>query len=88
MSKEILELITNKQIKTPEEIKMIEDYFKEHPDVTYTLINEDEDPEIRKLLLTSQPPTAHPCFVAMVDGKVVGVQTGNVRPSDIDNLLK
>jgi len=88
MSKEILELITNKQAKTPEEIKMIEDYLKDHPDVTYTLINEDEDPDMRKLLLSSQPPTAHPCFIGLVDGKVMGVQTGSISGSDIDNLLK
>lgn len=88
MGKEILELITNKEVRTPEEEQVIADYLAKHPDVSYMLINEDEDPELRKLLGNSQAPTAHPCFVGMVNGKVVGVQTGKVSESDIDNLLK
>lgn len=88
MGKEILELITNKQIKTPEEEKLIEEYLAKHPEVSYMLVNEDEDPGLRKMLGPSQAPTAHPCFIGMIDGKVVGIQTGKVSESDIDNLLK
>ena len=57
------------------------------PDLNYVRVNEDEDPDIRKIIGASQAPVNYPCFIAMVDGKIKAIASGELPASDIKSLL-
>ncbi len=85
--KEIFE-ITNTSSVTSEVMEpIIKDLVTDNPDIDYTRINHDEEPELVKLLVSSQIPTISPFFVGMVDGKVAGSASGVVSKEDLENLV-
>lgn len=62
-------------------------FITENPDVVYERINEDEEPELRKQIVNSQAPTAHPCFVAVEDGHLRGYGSGELSDKDLKSLF-
>ncbi len=85
--KEIIE-ITNTSSVTSEVMEpIIKDLVSDNPDIGYTRINHDEEPELVKLLVSSQIPTISPFFVGMIDGKVNGSVAGVVSKEDLENLV-
>jgi hypothetical protein len=85
--KEIIE-ITNTSSVTSEVMEpIIKDFVTDNPEIGYTRINHDEEPELVKLLVSSQIPTISPFFVGMVDGKIAGGVSGVVSKEDLENLV-
>lgn len=67
---------------------VVEEFLKENPDVSYTRINYDEDPDLIKLIISSQAPTISPFFVSFNDGKAVGSAAGIVSKEDLTKIIK
>jgi thioredoxin-like negative regulator of GroEL len=66
---------------------LIQAVVKENPEVSYTRINYDEDPDIIKALIASQPPTISPFFVSFVDGKAVASAAGLLSVEELNRLF-
>lgn len=85
--KEIIE-ITNTSSVTSEVMQpIIEDLVANNPDIDYTRINHDEEPDLVRSLVSSQIPTISPFFVGMVDGKIAGTTSGVVSEQDLKSLV-
>jgi thioredoxin-like negative regulator of GroEL len=59
----------------------------ENPEVSYTRINYDEDPDIIKALIAAQPPTISPFFVSFVDGRAVASAAGLLSAEELNRLF-
>lgn len=86
MVREIIEFTNTSSEESRRGAPIIMDYISKHPDVGYSRINEDEEPEIRSLIVTSKAPVVHPCFVSLEDGKVVKTHSGEITSEDLDYL--
>jgi len=67
---------------------VVEEFLKENPSVSYTRINYDEDPDLIKLIISSQAPTISPFFVSFADGKAVGSAAGIVSKEDLAKIIE
>jgi hypothetical protein len=87
VSKEIIEF-SNSTSQTSSAMKsVIEDLLKENPDVSYMRVNYDEEPDMVKAIIASQPPTISPFFVGFTDGKLSGSVAGLVSADDLTKLV-
>lgn len=66
---------------------VIKEFLAENPGVFYTRVNYDEDPDLIKALIASQPPTIAPFFISFSDGKAVGSAAGIVTKEDLKKIL-
>ena len=66
---------------------VIEEFLKENPEVSYTRINYDEDPDLLKAIISSQAPTISPFFVSFRDGQAVGSIAGVVSKEDLKKII-
>jgi thioredoxin-like negative regulator of GroEL len=86
--KEVIEF-SNKGSATSTALEpLIQAAVKENPEVYYTRINYDEDPDIIKALIASQAPTISPFFVSFVDGKAVASAAGLLSAEELNKLFK
>lgn len=67
---------------------VIQKVMEEDPELAYTRVDEDVEPDLRKLIVTSKAPIAHPCFVGLVDGKVRGIASGELSKDELKSLIK
>jgi thioredoxin-like negative regulator of GroEL len=66
---------------------VIQEFLKENPGVSYSRVNYDEDPDLIKMLIKSQPPTIAPFFISFSDGKAVGSAAGIVSKEELRKIL-
>jgi hypothetical protein len=59
-----------------------------NPDLSYIRVNYDEDPDLVKAIIASQPPTISPFFMSLKDGKVSKSISGIVSIEDLEDLIK
>jgi hypothetical protein len=88
VSKEIIEF-TNKDSEISKNMQsIVEDLVSDNPDISYTRVNEEDEPELRKLVISSKQAVNHPCFIGIVDGKVSGVSSGmKLSKEDLKSLV-
>ena len=85
--REIIEFTKTTSEESRRSAPIIKDYLDKHPSVGYSRINEDEEPELRSLIVTSKSPVVHPCFVGLEDGKVIKTHSGEITEEDLDYLI-
>lgn len=86
--KEVIEFSNAGSKASQAMIPVVEEFLKENPDVSYTRVNYDEDPDLLKAIISSQAPTISPFFVSFKDGKAVGSVAGLVSKEDLESLTK
>jgi thiol-disulfide isomerase/thioredoxin len=86
--KEIIEFSNTTSHASQAMEPVVEELLKENPDISYTRINYDEDPDMIKAIISSQAPTISPFFVSFKDGKAVGSVAGLVSKEDLINIVK
>lgn len=87
VSKEILEFTTSESEISKTMEPVIQNVIDDNPDIAYTRIDEDQEPEIRKLIVNSKNPISHPCFVGLKDGKVSGIASGELSKAELKSLV-
>jgi hypothetical protein len=85
--KEIIEF-SNKDSKASAIMEpIIQDFLKDNPEVSYSRINYDEDPDIVKMFIKSQAPTISPFFVSFKNGKAQGSAAGIISKEELSNII-
>ena len=85
--KEIIEF-SNKGSKASELMEpVIKEFLKENPDVAYERINYDEDPDMIKTILASQPPMVSPFFISFDNGKALKTASGIVTKEELQKII-
>jgi hypothetical protein len=84
--REIIEFTSTTSEESRRSAPIIIDYLSKHPAINYTRVNEDEEPELRSLIITSKAAIVHPCFVSLENGKMVKTHSGEITPDDLDYL--
>jgi hypothetical protein len=87
VSKEIIEFSSSGSQASAAMQAIVKDMLKENPDVSYTRINYDEDPDLVKTIIASQPPTISPFFVGFTDGRLTGSAAGVVSAVELTKLV-
>lgn len=88
VSKEIIE-ITKKDSQDSKAMEpVIEELLLSHPEVSYIKLDEDSDPEITRAVIASRPPSVHPTFVGLIDGKFNATMSGNLSKKDLEALVE
>jgi hypothetical protein len=88
VSKEIIE-ITTKDSETSKNMEVVVDeVLLSHPEIDYIKLDEDSDPEIFRAVVSSRPPSVHPTFVGLIDGKFNATISGNVSKKDLESLIE
>lgn len=67
---------------------VIKEILEQNPDISYARINYDEEPDLVKSMIASQPPTISPFFVSFFDGKMSGSAAGLISADELSKLLK
>ena len=67
---------------------VIKEFLEQNPDISYARINYDEEPDLVKSMIASQPPTISPFFVSFFDGKMSGSAVGLISADELSKLLK
>lgn len=86
--KEIIEFSNSKCVTSTAMEPIVKEVLEQNPDVSYTRINYDEEPDLVKSMIASQPPTISPFFVSFFDGKIHGSTAGLVSAHELSKLLK
>jgi hypothetical protein len=88
VSKEIIEF-TNKDSEISKTMEpIVEELVSQNPDINYTRVNEEDEPELRKLIINSKQAVNHPCFVGLVGGKISGMSSGmTLSKQDLESLV-
>lgn len=87
-TKEIIEF-SNSNSHASESMKdVVAKLLAANPDLSYIRVNYDEDPDLIKSIIASQPPTISPFFVAFTDGKVSKSVAGIVSIEELEDLIK
>lgn len=87
VSKEIIEFSNSYSKASSAMQDIVREMLKENPDVSYTRVNYDEDPDLVKAIMAAQPPTISPFFVGFTDGKMSGSVAGVVSAQDLTKLV-
>jgi hypothetical protein len=86
--KEIVEF-SNKDSMASEAMKqVVEKLLQNNPDLSYTRINYDDEPDLVKAIIASQPPTISPFFVSFEDGKMSKSLAGIASVEDLEELIR
>ena len=88
VSKEIIEF-TNKDSEISKTMEpIVEELVVSNPDINYTRVNEEDEPELRKIVISSKEAINHPCFIGIVNGKVSGISSGiTLSKEDLKSLV-
>jgi hypothetical protein len=65
----------------------LKNFLDENPDVVFYEVDDSQEPEIRRHILSSAGPTVYPCYIAVVDGDVVSIKTGSLSKEDVATIL-
>lgn len=87
VSKEILEFTTSESEISKNMESVVQNVIEDNPEISYTRIDEDVEPDLRKLIVNSQNPISHPCFVGLVDGKVNAIASGELSNKELRSLV-
>jgi thioredoxin-like negative regulator of GroEL len=85
--KEIIEFSNSTSVASQAMQPIIEEFLKENPNISYSRVNYDEDPDIVKMLISSQAPTIAPFFVSFHDGKATGSAAGIVSKDELRKII-
>jgi thioredoxin-like negative regulator of GroEL len=85
--KEIIEFSNKNSQASVAMEPVIKKLLEENPEVSYSRVNYDEDPDLIKMLIASQPPTIAPFFISFNNGKAVGSAAGIVSKEELKNIL-
>ncbi len=85
--KEIIEFSNNKSKASVIMEPIIKEFLYENPDVSYSKVNYDEDPEIVKSLISSQAPTVSPFFIGFYNGHAIGYTAGIVSKEELKKII-
>lgn len=85
--KEIFEITNSNSVSSNIMEEVVQDLVRDNPEIDYTRINQDEDPELVNMLLKSQAPTITPFFIGFSNGKVTGGISGIVSKQDLLNIV-
>lgn len=87
-TKEIIEF-SNSNSHASESMKdVVAKLLVANPDLSYIRVNYDEDPDLVKAIIASQPPTISPFFVSFTDGKMSKSVAGIVPIEELEELIK
>lgn len=86
MSREIIEFTNTNSEDSKRSAPLIQNYLKSHPELIYTRVNEDEEPELRSMIITSKAAIIHPCFVSLENGRPLKMHSGELTETDLDYL--
>lgn len=86
MTREIIEFTLSSSEESQKSAPIISKFLKDHPNVSYDRIDEDVYPDIRTIIVKSQNPITHPCFVSLENGKVIKTHSGPITEEDLDYL--
>lgn len=88
VSKEIIEF-TNKDSEISKVMEpIVEELIVSDPEISYTRVNEEDEPELRKIIINSKEAVNHPCFVGIVGGKISGMSSGmTLTKEDLRSLV-
>jgi hypothetical protein len=88
VSKEIIEF-TNKDSEISKVMEpIVEELISSDPEISYTRVNEEDEPNLRKLIVVSKQAIHHPCFVGLVGGKISGMSSGmTLSKEDLKSLV-
>jgi thioredoxin-like negative regulator of GroEL len=86
--REIVEFSTSKCVTSEIMEPIVKEVLSKNPDVSYTRINYDEEPDLVKAMIASQPPTISPFFVSFCDGKMFASAAGLISVDELSRLLK
>ena len=87
VSKELIEFSNSDSQTSVAMESVIEKILEDNPDVSYVRVNYDEDPDLVKAIIASQPPTISPFFVGFTDGKISGSAAGIVSAQELTKIL-
>lgn len=89
MSKKEIVEFSNKDSMASEAMKqVVEKLLQNNPDLSYTRINYDDEPDLVKAIIASQPPTISPFFVSFEDGKMSKSLAGIASVEDLEELIR
>jgi hypothetical protein len=87
-TKEIIEF-SNSNSHASESMKdVVAKLLAANPDLSYIRVNYDEDPDMVKAIIASQPPTISPFFVTFTDGKMSKSLAGIASIEELEDLIK
>ena len=86
--KEIIEFSTSNCVTSTVMEPVIKEILEQNPDVSYTRINYDEEPDLVKAMIASQAPTISPFFVSFFNGRISGSAAGLISANELSKLLK
>jgi hypothetical protein len=87
-TKEIIEF-SNSSSHASESMKdVVAKLLAANPDLSYIRVNYDEDPDMVKAIIASQPPTISPFFVTFTDGKMSKSLAGIASIEELEELIK
>lgn len=67
--------------------EVVQKLLEANPDLSYIRVNYDEDPDLVKAIIASQPPTISPFFVTFTDGKMSKSLAGVASIEELENLI-
>lgn len=86
--KEIVEFSNKESMASKAMEQVVEKLLKNNPDLSYTRINYDDEPDLVKAIIASQPPTISPFFVSFEDGKMSKSLAGIASVEDLEELIR
>lgn len=87
-TKEIIEF-SNSNSHASESMKdVVAKLLAANPDLSYIRVNYDEEPDMVKAIIASQPPTISPFFVTFTDGKMSKSLAGLASIEELEELIK
>ena len=87
VSKELIEFSNSDSHTSAAMEPIIEQILADNPDISYVRVNYDQDPDLVKAIIASQPPTISPFFVGFNDGKISGSAAGLISAQELAKIL-
>jgi thioredoxin-like negative regulator of GroEL len=87
-AKEIVEFSNKDSMASEAMKKVVQKLLENNPDLSYIRINCDDEPDLVKTIIASQPPTVSPFFVSFKDGKMSKSLAGIASVEDLEDLIK
>lgn len=87
-TKEIIEFSNSKSHASESMKDVVAKLLAANPDLSYIRVNYDEDPDMIKAIIASQPPTISPFFVTFTDGKMSKSLAGIASIEELEELIK
>jgi thioredoxin-like negative regulator of GroEL len=86
--KEIVEFSNKDSVASEAMKQVVEELLQANPDLSYIRVNCDDEPDLVKTIIASQPPTVSPFFVSFKDGRMSKSIAGIASIEDLEELIK